>query len=63
MEQDTLEYRIEIDSESLDEAIKKVDVLNEHLKQTIELVNQLNLKGVEVRPESKPCGLWDRTFK
>lgn len=63
MEQDTLEYRIEIDSESIDEAIKKVDVLNEHLKQTIELVNQLNLKGVEVRPGSNPCGLWDRTFK
>lgn len=63
MEQDTLEYRIEIDSESIDEAIKKLDVLNEHLKQTIELVNQLNLKGVEVRPESKSCGLWDRTFK
>lgn len=63
MEQDTLEYRIEIDSESIDEAIKKVDVLNEHLKQTIELVNQLNLKGVEVRSGSKPCGLWDRTFK
>jgi hypothetical protein len=59
MEQDTLEYRIEIDSESINEAIKKVDVLNEHLKQTIELVNQLNLKGVEVRPEPRPCGLWD----
>lgn len=63
MEQDTLEYRIEIDSESIDEAINKVDVLNDHLKQTIELVNRLNSKGVEVRLDSKPCGLWDRTFK
>lgn len=63
MAQDTFEYRIEIDSESVDEATKKVDVLNEHLKQTIELVDQLNLKGVEVRLEQKPCGLWHRLFK
>lgn len=63
MAQDTFEYRIEIDSESVDEATKKVDVLNEHLKQTIELVDQLHLKGVEVRLESKPYGLWHRLFK
>lgn len=48
MAQDAFEYRIEIDSEGVDEAIEKVDVLNDHLKQTIELVDQLNLKGVEV---------------
>ena len=63
MAQDTFEYRIEIDSEGVDEAIEKVDVLNDHLKQTIELVDQLNLKGVEVRLESKPYGLWNRLFK
>ena len=63
MAQDAFEYRIEIDSEGVDEAIEKVDVLNDHLKQTIELVDQLNLKGVEVRLESKPYGLWHRLFK
>ena len=35
MAQDAFEYRIEIDSEGVDEAIEKVDVLNDHLKQTI----------------------------
>lgn len=59
MAQDAFEYRIEIDSEGVDEAIEKVD----HLKQTIELVDQLNLKGVKVRLESKPYGLWHRLFK
>lgn len=63
MAQDAFEYRIEIDSEGVDEAIEKVDVLNDHLKQTIELVDQLNLKGVEVRLESKLYGLWHRLFK
>ncbi|GEA96613.1 hypothetical protein HCY78_02065 [Limosilactobacillus fermentum] len=63
MAQDAFEYRIEIDSEGVDEAIEKVDVLNDHLKQTIELVDQLNLKGVEVCLESKPYGLWHRLFK
>lgn len=63
MAQDSFEYRIEIDSEGVDEAIEKVNVLNDRLKQTIELVDQLNLKGVEVRLGQKPCGLWHRLFK